>query len=46
MTAADQLAQLEWARDCYEQGLGEAVEQQIVYLRGVIASGVSGEDRV
>jgi hypothetical protein len=32
----DQLAQLEWARDCYEKGLGQAVGDQIVYLRGVL----------
>jgi hypothetical protein len=37
MTAADQLAQLEWARDCYAQGLGEAVEGQVAYLRALIA---------
>jgi hypothetical protein len=31
--AAVQLGQLEWARDCYAQGLGQAVEDQIAYLR-------------
>jgi hypothetical protein len=32
-TADTALTQLEWARDCYERGLGQAVEDQIAYLR-------------
>lgn len=34
--AETQLAHLEWARDCYDKGLAEAVEQQIAYLRDLL----------